>query len=148
MYKTINNIILLITLFLAIPLQAQTGLGSQMSDWEIYSDDYGHYLGLKKVEMKMIKIHHYSTIPTISKVEKNPKAPGIAIIHYLAGASGTSVIIIRHRAVLYDYINQKFIGEAPVKYETDAEMKQPIWTYQKNQIIVKDQYEGTLSFSY
>lgn len=117
-------------------------LGYKMSDWDIYSDDYGKYLGLKKVKMKMIKIESLSGSAKIIKVEHPKEAPHLSVIHYDAGSAGTTRIIHSYRAVVFNTKTQNFLGQAAVKYESNGQEKLADWSFLKKEIIVNDPFDG------
>lgn len=117
-------------------------LGYEKSDWDIYEDSYGKYLGLKKVQMKMIKMYTLSGEISLLKVEHPEEAPYISIIHYYAGAAGTSQIVRSYRAVVYNTKTQTFLGQAAIKHELNGEEQLAKWTYHKDKIVVEDPQEG------
>lgn len=117
-------------------------LGYKASDWDIYSDDYGKYLGLKKVKMKMIKIESLSGSAKIVRVEHPKEAPYLSVIHYDAGSAGTSKIIHSFRAVVFNTRTQTFLGQAAVKYESSGEEKVADWNFLKKEIVINDPFEG------
>ena len=117
-------------------------LGYEKSDWDIYEDRYGKYLGLKKVQMKMIKMYTLSGEVALLNVEHPEEAPYLSIIHYYAGAAGTSQIIRSYRAVVYNTKTQRFLGHAAVKHESNGEEQVATWTYHKDKIVIDDPQEG------
>ena len=123
-------------------------LGYEKSDWDIYEDRYGKYLGLKKVQLKMIKMYTLSGEVSLLKVEHPEEAPHLSIVHYYAGAAGTSQIVRSYRAVVYDTKTQTFLGQAPIKHELNGEEKAAKWEFFKDKIVVTDSQEGksTLKF--
>ena len=117
-------------------------LGYEKSDWDIYEDRYGKYLGLKKVQMKMIKMYTLSGEVAILKVEHPEEAPYLSVIHYYAGAAGTSQIVRSYRAVVYNTKTQTFLGQAAVKHESNGEEQVAKWKYFKDKIVIDDPQEG------
>lgn len=126
----------------SIQAEDKSPLGYQKSDWDIYDDHYGQYLGLKKVQMKMIKIYTLSGEPSILKVEHPEEAPHLSVIHYYAGAAGTSQIVRSYRAVVYNTKTQTFLGQAAVKHESNGEVKKAKWSYSEDKIVIDDPEEG------
>lgn len=142
----------LMTLFLLLMIhvsfaQDSNILGDEVSEWDIYKDKYGKYLGLKEVKMKIIKLRTVGPDVDIVKVELPKEAPHLAIVHYNAGSAGTSSITTVYRAVIYDFKKQKFVGQAPLRREyQDGNISSAKWNYHDGLLTIKDPKEGKLEF--
>ena len=121
--------------------------GAQKSDWDIYRDDLGYYLGLKKEEFKLISIESFGMKPKIMKVIPYKKNEKVVFIHYFAGESGPSTSVKQFHVVIFDLKSQSFIGKAPYKYASaEPKLDQPKWFFEKSKITVIDPYVGKMTF--
>ncbi len=142
----------LLALFLLLMIQVSFAqdssvLGDEISEWDIYKDKYGKYLGLKDVKMKIIKLRTVGPDVDLIKVELPKEAPNLAIIHYTAGSAGTSSITTVYRAVIFDFKKQKFVGQAPLRREyQDGNVSSAKWSYHDGLLTIKDPKEGKLEF--
>lgn len=147
MKKLFSTKILVFFLFSFASVYA-ADLGANKSDWDLYSDRKGDYLGLKKRKMKMIKLKMQSGMPQILKVERPKENKNLAIIHYFAGSAGTSRVVDNYRAVIYDVEKQEFVGEAPLRYESNGEVQKAVWKYSQSGISIEDPFGGSLELKY
>ncbi len=121
--------------------------GSQTSDWDVYRDDRGYYLGLKSEQFKLIRIESFGIKPRIMKAIPYKKNQRVVFIHYFAGETGTTSAVKQFHVVIFDTESKEFIGKAPYKYaSSDPDLDQPEWYFEEKNITVKDPYEGKKSF--
>lgn len=134
---------LLIHLFVAVNTYAQSG--SLKSEWQVYSDDKGHYLGLKKKQFKLIRLEAHGSRPQIMKVIPYEKMKHIVFIHYFAGESGTTEAVKQFHVVVFNTKTQQFLGKAPYRYiSATPGLTQPKWDYKEDHIAVKTPYQGEI----
>ena len=89
----------------------------------------------------MIKLKMQSGKPKILKVERPKQNKNLAVVHYFAGSAGTSRIVDNYRAVIFDVKKQEFVGELPLRYESNGEVQKAVWKYTKKGIEVEDPFE-------
>ncbi len=144
--KKLITFIMIMTIQLSFATKP-TVLGDEINEWDIYKDKYGKYLGLKDVRMKIIKLRTVGPDVEIIKVVQPKESPRLAIIHYKAGSAGTSSITHVYRAVIFDLIKQKFIGQAPLRREyQDGKTLEAEWRFHDGLLTITDPKEGKLEF--
>lgn len=121
--------------------------GTKKEEWDVYRDDRGYYLGLKKEEFKLIKIESFGIKPKIMKVIPYKKNDKVVFIHYFAGETGTTSAVKQFHVVIFNSEDKSFIGKAPFKYASaNPGLDQPVWTFEKENITVVDPYQGKMVF--
>ena len=66
------------------------------------------------------------------------------LLIYNAGDSGTSTIVTQHRAVVFNKVTWKSLGDYPYAYKSSMELEQPSWKVVGKQLTIKDNEEGLI----
>lgn len=111
-------------------------------DWEVFKYRGGKsVLRLKNTPTINVELYSDGNEPKILSAKPHDKFAHIEIITYNAGEFGTSQIIRRTHAVIYNTRTKAILGEFPLKLEAlngKDQPKQPKWTVRGRTILVDD----------